>query len=284
MRGGVSAILVEKARNARRIALELGGACVVLANGRVWQAACHCSPADQTRWVAEPWNGKTVEVVSVPCPRWVAGASGDVKERGKTRLGTRHSLLSLLFLRSFPLARHHTVSLSVLRLPRRRSRSSRAFPAGSPRNYELPRARPRARPVSLLPCALICFLTCPTRSSRAPRAALFPLLTPLRPRHLAHRAALCKYALSGMIIDALRWGVRTTALRTLAPGFTLAAWVSFISLQLETWISHSCDPFAHEVSRELLNRHCGHDPDHGPGRLGANNDSFTDRKPGPNGN
>jgi hypothetical protein len=46
------------------------------------------------------------------------------------------------------------------------------------------------------------------------------------------------------------------------------------------WISLSCDKLAHEVSRELLNRHRGHDFDHG--QLGVNNDSSVNSKPGPN--
>jgi hypothetical protein len=86
-----------------------------------------------------------------------------------------------------------------------------------------------------------------------------------------------------MIIDASRWVVRTAALRTLARDFTLAGWVSCALLRLEMWLSHSCDENAPEVSRKLLNRHRGHDPDHGPGRLGTNNNSSTGSKPGSNG-
>jgi hypothetical protein len=86
-----------------------------------------------------------------------------------------------------------------------------------------------------------------------------------------------------MMIHASRWGVRATALRTLAPGFTLAAWVALIPLCIEMWIYNCCDAFALEVPRKLFTRYRGHDPDHSPGRLGANNNSSTDCKPGSNG-
>jgi hypothetical protein len=81
---------------------------------------------------------------------------------------------------------------------------------------------------------------------------LSSLLTPLRSRQLTQRTASCKHVLAGMMIDALRWGVRPTALRKLAPGFILAAWVSCVPFRLEMCISHSCDAFHPEASRELL--------------------------------
>jgi hypothetical protein len=65
------------------------------------------------------------------------------------------------------------------------------------------------------PCTFIGFLTC---STKVPRAALSWRLTPLRSRHLAHRAARWKHCLAGMMIDAC-----PTAIRTLAPDFILAA-------------------------------------------------------------
>jgi hypothetical protein len=88
-----------------------------------------------------------------------------------------------------------------------------------------------------------------------------------------------KHALAVMIIDASRWGVRATRLCTLAPGFTVAAWISFIPLHLEIWISHCCETFAPEVQRELLHRHHGHDPD--DERLGPNHDTATNDEPVP---
>jgi hypothetical protein len=131
-----------------------------------------------------------------------------------------------------------------------------------------------------LPRPLICFMTCFKKSFRAPRSIHFTLLTPLRPCCLAHCVARRKLALASMKVDALWRVVRTTALRTLAPGFTVAACASFIPLRLSMWISNCFHAFPPEVPRKLHNRHRGHDRD---GRLGANNDNSTISKPGPSG-
>jgi hypothetical protein len=179
------------------------------------------------------------------------------------------------------VAHHHNLSLSILRLlgvaPNLalESRGTTTF-------FALDRMPVQSLSLT---CALMPFLTCSTRSSHALRATLSSILTSLRSRQLKQRTASCKHVLAGMMIDASRWGVRPTALRTLAPGFTLAAWVSCVPLRLEMCISHSCNAFPPEASRELLTRHFGDDPDHGPGRLGADNQSSiaTDRKLRPNG-
>jgi hypothetical protein len=95
----------------------------------------------------------------------------------------RPSLASLSSLSSFVSFFGSPPHHLTLRAPaaRRRSWSSRVFPAGRPRNDELPRARPRARSVSLF---VMRTLICSTRSCRAPQAALSPLLTQLFPRCL----------------------------------------------------------------------------------------------------
>jgi hypothetical protein len=80
-----------------------------------------------------------------------------------------------------------------------------------------------------------------------------------------------------MMIDA---SVPPTALRTFTLGLTVAAWNSFTTLHPEIWISHTCDAFAHQVSRELLTRHRSHNPDNY--RLSANNDTSTIGEPVPN--
>jgi hypothetical protein len=50
------------------------------------------------------------------------------------------------------------------------------------------------------------------------------------------------------MIDALQWGVRPTALRTLAPGSTLAPWVSCLPLRLER--CGSCTPATNSFMRQ----------------------------------
>jgi hypothetical protein len=120
---------------------------------------------------------------------------------------------------------------------------------------------------------------CFTRSSRAPPAALSLLLAPLRPRHLAHRTASCMHVLAGMMIDASRWAcARLRYARSRSVSLSRTGLLSFLSA-LPLDVDSLLRRFAHEVLRELLTRHRGHDLDQE--RVGANNDTSTDSDPGP---
>jgi hypothetical protein len=172
----------------------------------------------ETRWVAEPWRVKTAEVIRVACPRRTAGASRGGEEiecekrEGRDALrrlspvtgpGPRSFLLRLLLCLATTTSDSASFGCSAsLPVINRRISHWKAVE----RQAFLALDRMPVQSLSL-PCALTRFLTCSTRSSRAPQAALPPLLTQLCPSRLAHRTEHCRHVLSGMMIDTSRRGV-----------------------------------------------------------------------------